>query len=232
MSCAILAIVAVGFSSSQIVGGGGWSAEDISRPRRSEGGVRRPWNSLEGWNKSTPHCWWVGVGCDELGRVVSRSQRHEPFQSPFHCCRRPARPSMSTAVNSLSGPIPLSFLAFLISATSISPTTSSMGFPSTLSRLKNLLSSTYNNNLTGSLLLKSPTFEIFVIFIFGNFFTGVIPWDYGGWGSSSIWRVSGNELGGRMPPEMETLATFSSFMSATSAVTRVESRRRWENLQP
>lgn len=167
--------------------------------------------SLTGWNDSSPHCWWRGVGCDDAGGVVSLDltcMNLSGILSPAVGDLTELR-NLSAAVNSFSGPIPpelsrVSTLRYL----NLSNNVFNGSFPSPLSRLRSLrVLDLYNNNLTGVLPIEVIRLRnLRHLHLGGNFFTGVIPPEYGRWQFLEYLAVSGNELSGRIPPEIGNLA--------------------------
>lgn len=169
-----------------------------------------PAGSLTGWKHSSPHCEWVGVGCDELGRVVSLDLSGLNLSGVLSPAVGHLRHllNLSAAVNSLSGPIPPELSrAPNLRHLNLSNNIFNGSFPSLLSSLKNLrVLDFYNNNLTGVLPVEVAELpNLRHLHLGGNFFSGVIPPQYGGWEFIEYLALSGNELGGRIPPEIGKL---------------------------
>ncbi|PKU83455.1 leucine-rich repeat receptor-like serine/threonine-protein kinase BAM1 [Dendrobium catenatum] len=190
------------------------TAADISPEKLAlltlKSSVSDPSSSLASWNQSSFHCVWIGVGCDEQGRVISLdltgmnlSGILSPAVGQLHDLL-----NFSAAVNSFSGPIPPEIsLASNLRYLNLSNNIFNGSFPSTLSRLKNLrVLDFYNNNLTGILPHEvTELHNLRHLHLGGNFFSGVIPPQYGGWEFLEYLAVSGNELGGRIPPDIGKL---------------------------
>ncbi|PKA58143.1 Leucine-rich repeat receptor-like serine/threonine-protein kinase BAM1 [Apostasia shenzhenica] len=172
--------------------------------------VSDPGGFLAGWNDSSSHCSWSGIGCDSLGRVLSldiSGMNLSGILSPAIGELRDLL-NLSASVNSLSGPIPpeisrASNLRYL----NLSNNIFNGSFPSPLSRLQDLrVLDFYNNNLTGGLPLEVTELRSLLhLHLGGNYFSGVIPPEYGRWEFLEYLAVSGNELGGRIPAEIGNL---------------------------
>ncbi|KAH0449410.1 hypothetical protein IEQ34_020102 [Dendrobium chrysotoxum] len=169
-----------------------------------------PTGSLAGWNVTSLHCSWSGVGCDKHGRIISLdltgmnlSGILSPAVGDLHNLLK-----LSAAANSLSGPIPPELSrAYNLRYLNLSNNIFNGTFPSSLSRLKSLrVLDFYNNNLTGVLPLEVTELRnLRHLHLGGNFLSGAIPPDYGQWELLEYLAISGNELSGRIPPEIGNL---------------------------
>ncbi|XP_039137138.1 LOW QUALITY PROTEIN: leucine-rich repeat receptor-like serine/threonine-protein kinase BAM1 [Dioscorea cayenensis subsp. rotundata] len=172
--------------------------------------VSDPGGALSSWDAAVDHCGWVGVHCDAARRVTLldiSSMNLTGVLSPEVGHLRGLL-HLTAAVNSFSGPIPVTLSRVSnLRTLNLSNNIFNGSFPSPLSRLKNLrILDLYNNNMSGPLPVEVAELRnLHHLHLGGNFFSGEIPRVYGSWEFIEYLAVSGNSLTGFIPAELGNL---------------------------
>ncbi|KAG5560019.1 hypothetical protein RHGRI_003336 [Rhododendron griersonianum] len=165
---------------------------------------------LSSWNE-TSHCTWVGIGCNDAGKVTnvnldSIGLRGTLFSLNFSLLPHLVKLDLSN--NLIYGTIPsqISGLSRLASL-SVSINHLSGGIPSEVAMLRSLIELDLSmNNLTGSIpssigILRNLT----TLYLYKNSLSGSIPQEVGMLRSLTVLLLYTNNLTGSIPPSIGNL---------------------------
>lgn len=167
------------------------------------------WKDEDNSNPSS-HCFWTGVQCDPLNRVVGLNiSGMNLFGSISPEIRKLHHlANLTVACSTLTGPLPseitdIQGLRYL----NISNNVFIGNFPSNVSKWKELeVMDAYNNNFSGPLPVEfSKLRKLKHLHLGGNYFSGKIPSEYSHITSLNYLALAGNELTGRIPGELTRL---------------------------